>query len=308
MSDLSTLAGRVRVIAGQPPRTVGAGIQLAGEFVLTCWHVVQGDAGAAASIAVATGGDEIGAHVVWSQEIGPHGDGDLAVLRTAATLASPAAGFADYGDLDLDVRLIGYPAAAAPAQVLARARLIGPHDPVTGWRQLDRVASATVAVDRGFSGAAVFEPGGRVVGMAVARSTLGQQTVGWMLPVATLRRLLPGQYADALTTAPRMDPPTSVERTALARALAEIPTVADPLARAELVMGLPDEIRLGIRTHHRLGLDSRELIVTALDRTHGLGDLYQALLEREGPTSISLRAFRDLARSMRLLPQRHEEG
>src|SRR2546425_10437108 len=144
MSDLSTLAGRVRVIVGDPRRTVGAGIQLTADLVLTCWHVVHGDAGAAPSIAVAAAtdrADELDADVVWSHGIGLHGDGDLAILRARTPLASPAARFADGGDLDLDVRLIGYPAAAAPAQVLARARVIGPRDPVTGWRQLDRVSS-----------------------------------------------------------------------------------------------------------------------------------------------------------------------
>ncbi|WP_412538377.1 trypsin-like peptidase domain-containing protein [Longispora sp. K20-0274] len=297
-----TLAGRVRVLAGEPGRVVGAGVQLTAEHVLTCWHVM-GEAPAV--LALGGEAEPVPVETLFSVAVGPRGEGDLAVLRTAAPLTSPPAALVDCGDADLDVRIVGHP-AHSPAPVLARARLVGPTDPVTGWRQLDRISVATVAVDRGFSGAAVFEAAGRVVGMATARSQLGPQTVGWMLPVRRWQELLPADLAAALLRPARLAPPTPAERTALALALAEVPTVADPLSRQELIDALPAHLRLHIRVHHRLGLDCRSIVGTALDHERGIADLYDALLALEGPSSIGLAAFRELAETMRLLPHRAE--
>ncbi|MCP2321638.1 hypothetical protein HDA40_000145 [Hamadaea flava] len=305
MTGQPTLAGRVRVLAGDPERIVGAGVALSARRVLTCWHVVSDEPADALAVAEPSG-VPIEADVTWSAPIGPHGEGDLAVLTTRAPLTGPPARLADCGDAEFDVRVIGNP-AQSPAQILARARLVGPADPVTGWRQLDRLSTATVAVDRGFSGAGVFDPDGRVVGLTVARSQLGQQTVGWMIPVAAWRRLLPADLAPAVTAAPRTEPLSPTERSTLARALATVPTMLDPLARAELIAALPDAIRLRVRVTHRLLLDCRELITTTLDTDGGFPALYGRLSEREDPDSISLREFRALAASMRLLPAPDEE-
>jgi len=157
-------------------------------------------------------------------------------------------------------------------------------------------------VDRGFSGAGVFDPEGRVVGLAVARSQLGQQTVGWMIPVAAWRRLLPAGMAPVVDAAPRTEPVTTAERGALARALAAVPTMIDPMARAELIASLPDAVRLRVRVTNRLLLDCRELIGTTLDTDGGFVALYRGLSERETLDSIALREFRALAAALRLLP------
>ncbi|NUO61357.1 MAG: trypsin-like peptidase domain-containing protein [Hamadaea sp.] len=305
MTGQPTLPGRVRVLAGDPERIVGAGVALSARRVLTCWHVVSEEAADGLAVAEPSG-VPVEVDVTWSVPIGPHGEGDLALLTTRAPLAGPPARLADCGDAELDVRLIGHP-AQSPAQVLARARLIGPADPVTGWRQLDRLSTATVAVDRGFSGAGVFDAAGRIVGLTVARSQLGQQTVGWMIPVAAWRRQLPRDLVPAVAAAPRTEPLSAAERSTLARALAAVPTMLDPLARAELIAALPDAIRLRVRVTHRLLLDCRELLATTLDTDGGFAALHRRLSEREDPDSISMREFRALAVSMRLLPPPDEE-
>lgn len=300
----STLTGRVRVLAGDPGRIVGAGVALSAHQVLTCWHVVFDASGRAAdglAVAEPTASGPIAAEVAWAEPIGARGEGDLALLVTGTPMAGPAARLADCGEAEFDVRLIGHP-AQSPAQVLARARLVGPADPVTGWRQLDRLSTATVAVDRGFSGAAVFDPEGRVVGLAVARSQIGPQTVGWMIPVRAWRLLLPAGIVPAVVAAPRTAPLTTTERSGLARALADVPTMIDPLGRAELIASLPDAIRLRVRVTNRLLLDCRELVSTALDTVGGFSALFRGLSEREGVDSISLQAFRALAETAGLLP------
>ena len=133
-----SLAGRVRILGGPSSSVVGAGIQLTGDLVLTCWHVVDDGTGAdQPRMLVDTPshpGTRVAAEVTWSRGVGPAGDGDLAVLRCATPLPSAPATLADRGDDEFDVRIVGFP-ANTPASVMVLARAVGPVDAGTGWRQ-----------------------------------------------------------------------------------------------------------------------------------------------------------------------------
>ncbi|MBG6070137.1 trypsin-like peptidase domain-containing protein [Micromonospora ureilytica] len=314
MTGARSLAGRVRIHGGPSSSVIGAGIQLTADLVLTCWHVVDDGTGAAdrPGLLVDTPshpGTLVGAEVTWSRGVGPAGDGDLAVLRCATPLPSAPATLADRGDDEFDVRIVGFP-ANTPASVMVVARAVGPVDASTGWRQLDRISSATAGVDRGFSGSGVYAPDGAVVGMVLARTSVGQQLVAWMLPVGQWRALLPpGLLPPALLpsgplpavgrTAP--GPLSFAQKMALARLLEEIPVLRHPDSRQLVIQSLPPHISRMVNPFGPLGLDMFGLIRTGLEYEDGIAALYRVLLLTEGSASKPLRAFRDLAESLGLL-------
>jgi hypothetical protein len=310
MADSETLPGRVRVHVGVPAVVAGAGIQISPIHVLTCWHVTQTDdedPPIAVEVPDAPGA-LVPARIVWAKEIGTSGDGDMVVLRTETHLRSATARLADWGTADVEVRMVGYP-ARTPTQVLATGRVVGPVDPVTGWRQIDRLSASTVTVERGFSGAGVFDASGAVVGMVVAKATLSQQAVAWMIPVSAWAVLLP----DTLPL-PDMVQRPSVRRNTiappqvsfadkirLARHLEGIPLITTPDGWELLVDSLPPHIRRAVRSYRRLGLDTFGLIRTVLEFQDGVPALYRVLCGLVGPESVSLREFCDDAVRMGLL-------
>ncbi|MEU8156044.1 trypsin-like peptidase domain-containing protein [Micromonospora sp. NPDC048986] len=313
MTGTRSLAGRVRILGGHSSSVVGAGIQLTSDLVLTCWHVVDdGAGGGPAGVLVDTPshpGTRVAAAVTWSRGVGPAGDGDLAVLRCATPLPSAPATLADRGDDEFDVRIVGFP-ANTPASVMVLARAVGPVDVGTGWRQLDRISSATAGIDRGFSGSGVYAPDGAVVGMVLARASVGQQLVGWMLPVGQWRALLPSGLLPPALLPPgplaavaRATPRTLsfAQKMALARLLEEIPVLRHPDSRQLVIQSLPPHIGRMVNPFGPLGLDMFGLIRTGLEYEDGIAALYRVLLLTEGPTSRPLRAFRDLAESLGLL-------
>ncbi|MGW5557859.1 trypsin-like peptidase domain-containing protein [Micromonospora sp. NPDC003944] len=325
MTGTRSLAGRVRILGGHSPSVVGAGIQLTTDLVLTCWHVVDDGAGGDQhGLLVDTPsqpGTRVAAEVLWSRGVGPAGDGDLAVLRCATPLPSTPAALADRGDDEFDVRIVGYP-VNTPASVLVLARAVGPVDASTGWRQLDRVSAATAGIDRGFSGSGVYASDGAVVGMVLARASVGQQLVGWMLPVAKWSALLPPgllpptvlpprppsallprprSAPDGAASAPVPAPPSFAQKMALARLLEDIPVLRHPDSRQLVIQSLPPHIGRMVKPFGPLGLDMFGLIRTGLEYEDGIAALYRVLLLTEGSASKPLQAFRDLAESLGLL-------
>ncbi|HYN94878.1 MAG TPA: trypsin-like peptidase domain-containing protein [Pilimelia sp.] len=310
MTTSQTLAGRVRILAGDPPVVAGAGIQLTANHVLTCWHVVHDGHSTRRPLGVDVPAERQGpvaADMIWSADIGPDGGGDLAVLRTAAVLPSAPAALADHGDSDVDVRIVGYP-PYSPAQVIARARATGPADAGTGWRQLDQISATTAAVSPGFSGAGAFDADGAVVGMVVAKATAGHGTVAWMLPVRHWHALLPASLRlPVLTRVTRAHAPSFDEKMALSRLLAQVPVLREPDSRQAVVSALPEHLRLAVPSYGRLGLDTFGLVRTVLEFHEGLADLHRVLLALEGPSSVPLQRFHDLAASLGLLPRAGED-
>ncbi|WP_410811474.1 trypsin-like peptidase domain-containing protein [Micromonospora sp. 067-2] len=309
------LDGRVRVLAGRPASVVGAGIQLTSDHVLTCWHVVHDGAGSnPTGLLVDTPAHpeaRVTAEVAWSRSVGPEGDGDVAVLRCATPLPSAPATLADRGNDEFDVRIVGFP-ANTPASVVVTARTVGPVDAATGWRQLDRVSSVTAGIDRGFSGAGVYDADGAVVGMVMARTRVGEQLVAWMLPVRLWRALLPSGLlptgllpsAGRTATGAARRPVGAVsfaEKMALARLLEDVPVLRNPDSRQLVTQSLPPHMWRAVHPFGPLGLDMFSLIRTGLEYDDGIPALYHVLLAMEGHDSRPVKAFHDLAESLGLL-------
>lgn len=146
--------------------------------------------------------------------------------------------------------------------------------------------------------------------MVLARTSVGQQLVAWMLPVGQWRALLPpGLLPPALLpsgplpavgrTAP--GPLSFAQKMALARLLEEIPVLRHPDSRQLVIQSLPPHISRMVNPFGPLGLDMFGLIRTGLEYEDGIAALYRVLLLTEGSASKPLRAFRDLAESLGLL-------
>ncbi|MFF0741313.1 trypsin-like peptidase domain-containing protein [Streptomyces sp. NPDC004111] len=89
------------------------------------------------------------------------------------------------------VQIIGYP-QGAPGGVVATGQLSGAGGPCPRWVQLDGVRTTGAAVERGFSGAAVWDPERRrVVGLITAAHTRQTSKTAWMLPVEAATRYWP---------------------------------------------------------------------------------------------------------------------
>nr|WP_308220887.1 hypothetical protein [Micromonospora phytophila] len=138
--------------------------------------------------------------------------------------------------------------------------------------------------------------------MVMARTSVGQQLVAWMLPVRQWRAMLPAALLPpAVRTARAPGPLSFAEKMALARLLEEVPVVQDPDTRKLVVQSLPNPIRRSVRLFGPLGLDMFGLIRTGLEYDGGIASLYRVLLAMEGPGSKPLQAFHDLAEHLDLL-------
>ncbi|MEU1673854.1 trypsin-like peptidase domain-containing protein [Streptomyces roseifaciens] len=150
------------------------------------------------------------------------------------------------------VSVIGYP-RGAPAGLIATAVLTGGGGPCPDWLQLDALRTTGAVVERGFSGAAVWDPDrGRVIGLVTAAHTDRTVKAAWMLPVEAAVRLWPplaGAVSDRPGTAPRRcTPPPPEQRYELADALLDVPEIGYDSGRS-LRAELPPPLRRGIREH-----------------------------------------------------------
>jgi hypothetical protein len=184
----------------------GAGVLIDERHVLTCAHVVNqalGRAGQeqeppAADVQidfVEAEGGPLGACVAeggWVP-IGPGGRGDVAVLE----LSSDALRGARPAVLRHPPRLgghrfdtYGYP-GRYDTGLGASGVLAAWGGPANLWVELQAVEVPGHRVERGFSGAAVYDQdAGAVVGIVVAEDKLAEAKLAWMLPVRTLSQLL----------------------------------------------------------------------------------------------------------------------
>ncbi|QFZ19878.1 P-loop NTPase family protein [Saccharothrix syringae] len=166
---------------------VGAGVLLAPDLVLTCDHVVPVDR---VRVVLVHAGHESAAAVEFRAPVTGDGRGDLAVLRldapadaTAAPLRAPRA-LADHGYL-----VQGF---AGGHHAEARGRLGGRVGP--GWVQMDDARGFGHVLDRGFSGAPVWDDEvGAVVGLVVAAHRPARG--GYLLPVDEVVRWWPAAAA-----------------------------------------------------------------------------------------------------------------
>lgn len=265
--------GQVRVLARDGSLS-GAGVlvarQGAAPHVLTCAHVVTGALGEpSGTLIVDLPGRD------WSAPAHPlaegwspppplddpvpgtdlTGHGDLAVLalgpgHPGLPLGCGPVPLARCGPPDGQrVSVIGYPRGAS-AGIIATARLAGTGGACPEWVQLDGLRPTGAVVERGFSGAAVWDPARRrVIGLVTAAHTDRSAKVAWMLPVEAAVRLWP-PLAGAVRGPGRQrcTPPSLEQRYALADALLDVPQIGYDSGRT-LRAELPPPIRRNIRDH-----------------------------------------------------------
>lgn len=189
------------------------------------------------------------------------------------------------------VSIIGYP-RDAPAGLIATARLAGAGGPCPEWVQLDGMRTTGAVVQRGFSGAAVWDPdGSRVVGIVTAAHTDRSTKVAWMLPADVAIRLWPPLSGAARPPAPRTCTPPSVEKQyELADALLDVPQIGYDSGRA-LRDALPARVRRGIRDHPWPRQQLHAVVQACTDHREGCPALRAALLTLGGDSESALEAL-----------------
>ncbi|MBT2420243.1 trypsin-like peptidase domain-containing protein [Streptomyces sp. ISL-22] len=195
----------------------------------------------------------------------PHGAGPLPLA------AGPP------GD-DRRVAIVGYP-RDAPAGLVATARLTGRSGACPEWMQLDGVRTTGVPVERGFSGAAVWDPADRrVIGLVTAALVDRAAKVAWMLPVAAAARWWPPLTGVLRPSAPATcTPPSMEEQYELADALLDVPQIGHDGGRL-LRAQLPASVRRGAPDHPWPRQQLQGLVQTCVDRRGGCAALRAAVL------------------------------
>jgi uncharacterized protein YoaH (UPF0181 family) len=202
-------------------RVVGAGFLVDQQHVLTCAHVVADALGVAASGPRPHGRVLVGFPAVGLAEplpadvhpdgwtpIGADDRGDVAVLvlqvapppgTKPAPLRQPS-GLAGHR-----ISTFGYPRKVEYGE-WAHGVASGPGGPGGQWVQLDAPTVTGRRIERGFSGAAVYDhTADGVVGMVVAEDTQAEAKIAWMLPTAVLAASWPS-LVNLLPSLLRLDP------------------------------------------------------------------------------------------------------
>ncbi|MER7971649.1 trypsin-like peptidase domain-containing protein [Streptomyces sp. NPDC005840] len=214
---------RARIHGRDGGGVAGAGLLLTDRTVLTCAHVVEAALGRTEADRVPEGtlrvgfpaagtGGEVTARVAADGWLRLPPALDLAVLRLAepppgsVTAAPVGTGGAATGT---PVTLFGHP-ASVPHGLWASGRVTGPGGAHPRWRQIDGLDLVGAAVERGFSGAGVWDlDRGLVIGV-LATVLLGRRSgqadgprVSWMIPLDVLDpALLPPAAAPARSAEP----------------------------------------------------------------------------------------------------------
>ncbi|MFJ2746261.1 trypsin-like peptidase domain-containing protein [Streptomyces sp. NPDC087440] len=189
------------------------------------------------------------------------------------------------------VLVLGYPEGLSDGIVTA-GRLIGVGGACPLWVQLEGVQSTGAPFERGFSGAAVWDPDkGRVVGMVTAAHARPETKVAWMLPVEAAIRFWAPLGGAVRTPEPRACEPPPVEaQLGLADALLEIPQIEYDSGKA-LRMALPRAVRRNVRDHAYPRHQVQALIAACLDHRDGCPALRAAVAELGGDTASTREAL-----------------
>jgi hypothetical protein len=191
---------------------------------------------------------------------------------------------------------VGYP-RGAPAGIIATARLTGRGGPCPEWLQLDGLRTTGAVVERGFSGAAVWDPARRrVVGLVTAGHTDRALKVAWMLPVEAAVRLWP-PLSGALRSPsrPPCTPPPVQQQYDLADALLDVPQIGYDSGRA-LREALPPAVRRNIRDHPWPRQQLHAVVQACTDHPDGCEALRAAVLSLGGGSVSALGALEVLDR------------
>lgn len=197
---------------------------------------------------------------------------------------------------DRRVAIIGYP-RGAPAGLVATAQVTGRGGPCPDWVQLDRVRMTGAAVERGFSGAAVWDPAiRRVIGLITATS--GDRTAGiaWMLPTEAVARLWPPlRGALRAPASPSCSPPSIEESYELAEALLDVPQIGLDSGRL-LRLQLPAAVRRNVPDHPWPRQQLQALVRACADQPGGCAALRTAVHQLGGGSASAEVALAVLAR------------
>lgn len=296
---------RARVRDGQGTGIAGAGLLLTDHTVLTCAHVVE----AALRLPRCDTGDPPRGTVLVDFPAAPEGAeptaarvadggwlrhppaGDLAVLRLDAPpprSVSPAPVGRCGTESGALVSVFGHP-AAVPNGLWARGRVVGQGGPLPGWRQIDGLDAVGAAVERGFSGAGVWDLGrGLVVGVLASVLTprrtdpaAAAPRVAWMIPLDALD---PGHLPAPPVAEPVTDraaPPSSLWPL-VDRLLAMESFRVD--AGTQLLAQLPAEITAGTTRSTNPRLQLYHLVSRCGEFTVGPTALARAVRWMEGDT------------------------
>jgi WD40 repeat protein len=209
---LNEAIARVRDASG---RVVGAGFLVGTREVLTCAHVVEqvldkpdgqptplaGEV--AVDFPLVAPGQMCSAKVMVWHPAQADGTGDIAGLRltSAPPQGAKAARLVIAADLwEHSFRTFGFPARHDDG-VWASGRLLDRQG--TGWVQLEDVKETGFRVERGFSGAPVWDDELQgVVGMAVAAEARDEVRAGYLTPAEALIHAWPELAAQALPPCP----------------------------------------------------------------------------------------------------------
>lgn len=193
------------------------------------------------------------------------------------------------------VSVVGYP-RGAPAGIIATAVLTGKAGPCPDWVQLDGLHTTGAVVERGFSGAAVWDPVRQaVVGLVTAAHTDRSTKVAWMLPMETAARHWP-PLAGALRPSGAGAPsraPSVEDNYRLADRLLDIPQIAYDSGRT-LRAALPAPVRRNILDHPFPRQQLAALVAACMDHRRGRTALRTAVRELGGDTTTVRRALADL--------------
>ncbi|MFJ2510086.1 trypsin-like peptidase domain-containing protein [Streptomyces griseoviridis] len=298
---------RARIHGREGAGVAGAGLLLTERTVLTCAHVVEAalrlpdadrppEGTVRVDFPAAEDGGAVPARVAEGGWLRRPPALDLAVLELAeppppsAVAAPVAVGGAETG---AQVTLFGHP-AAVPDGLWTRGRVAGAGGPHARWRQIDGLDAVGAPVERGFSGAGVWDLGqGRVVGVLAAvlvtRRTDGPggPRVSWMIPLDVLDpALLPA------ATAPPPTAPRAVDEWAAAPPSALWPLVDRLLAMEsfrldagpQLLGQLPAEIAAGTTRSANPRVQLYHLVVRCGEFARGPAALVRAVRWLEGDT------------------------
>lgn len=249
-SAVAAGSGQVRVVS-EDGRVWGAGV-LTASWVLTCAHVVTSALGRGAG---PKGG-------LWVDRPGDSGGRVRAVVAEGGWFPGPAekAGVDRAHDIDLAVlslpdgrppeweqgvlggqeltprrrvRAMGYPRSAQGGVWMA-AVLAGQGGPHPRWVQLDAVSSVGARVERGFSGAPVWdEETSNCVGLMTAAMTDHAMRVAWMVPMDVVSECWPGLLSE------RTAPSTSSRQGGRSSSPGGLPSVPDLFALTDALLRMP---------------------------------------------------------------------
>ncbi|MEU9337876.1 trypsin-like peptidase domain-containing protein [Streptomyces sp. NPDC048290] len=276
----------------------GAAVMLTGRTALTCAHVVETALGLGPSYSGGTpggvvrvdfpgvgAGQVVAARVVDGGWLRSPPVGDLAVLRLeeAPPDGVRAAPLARCGDgTGARVRVFGHP-AGVPEGLWARGEVVGAGGTHPGWRQIDGVDLAGAAVERGFSGAGVFDVGREaVVGVLATVLVPGGRAgrVSWMIPLDVLDGTafeVRGPAEGARVLPPRV-------LWGLVDRLLAMDSVRED-AGAQLLGMLPVAIAGGVGRRGSARMQLFEIVRRCGDFADGPGTLVEAVQWMEGSTT-----------------------